>query len=68
MAARLEKVKVATQDSDEQPGHGIDRLELIQELAYLKAESRGFEPGHELEDWLAAEQEVQARFGEAAAN
>ena len=30
----------------------------IAELAYLKAESRGFEPGHELEDWLEAEQEL----------
>lgn len=27
--------------------------------AYLKAEARGFEPGHELEDWLAAEAENQ---------
>jgi hypothetical protein len=26
--------------------------------AYFKAEARGFEPGHELEDWLAAEREV----------
>ena len=31
----------------------------IAELAYLKAESRGFEPGHELEDWLEAEQELK---------
>ena len=29
----------------------------IAELAYIKAESRGFEPGHELEDWFEAEQE-----------
>ena len=29
----------------------------IAELAYYKAESRGFEPGHEMEDWFAAEQE-----------
>ena len=29
----------------------------IAELAYYKAESRGFGPGHELEDWLEAEQE-----------
>jgi len=29
----------------------------IAELAYYKAESRGFEPGHELEDWFEAEQE-----------
>ena len=27
--------------------------------AYLKAEARGFEPGRELEDWLAAEAENQ---------
>ncbi len=27
----------------------------IAELAYFKAEERGFEPGHELDDWLAAE-------------
>lgn len=26
--------------------------------AYFKAEARGFEPGYELEDWLAAEREV----------
>lgn len=26
--------------------------------AYFKAEARGFEPGHELEDWLAAEKEM----------
>ncbi len=29
----------------------------IAEVAYLKAESRGFIPGFELDDWLAAEQE-----------
>ena len=34
-----------------------DREARIAELAYYKAESRGFEPGHELEDWLEAEQE-----------
>jgi len=34
-----------------------DRDAKIAEIAYLKAENRGFEPGHELEDWLEAEQE-----------
>ncbi len=29
----------------------------IAECAYYKAESRGFEPGHEVEDWLEAEQQ-----------
>lgn len=28
--------------------------------AYQKAEKRGFAPGHELEDWLAAEAELEA--------
>lgn len=31
---------------------------LIAEAAYFMAESRGFEPGFELEDWLVAEREV----------
>lgn len=28
--------------------------------AYFIAEKRGFEPGHELEDWLAAEAQIAA--------
>jgi hypothetical protein len=31
------------------------REQRIREAAYFKAEARGFAPGHELEDWLAAE-------------
>jgi hypothetical protein len=34
------------------------RRAMIAQNAYLRAESRGFEPGHEEEDWLAAEAEV----------
>jgi len=34
-----------------------DRDAKIAEMAYFKAESRGFEPGYELDDWFAAEQE-----------
>lgn len=29
----------------------------IAEMAYYKAEKRGFEPGHDMDDWLEAEQE-----------
>ncbi|HEV3182571.1 MAG TPA: DUF2934 domain-containing protein [Steroidobacteraceae bacterium] len=36
------------------------RRELIAEAAYLRAERRGFVPGHETDDWLAAEVEVDA--------
>lgn len=38
--------------------NSVDLDTRIAELAYLKAESRGFEPGHELEDWLEVEQEL----------
>jgi hypothetical protein len=36
------------------------RRSLIAETAYLRAERRGFTPGQETEDWLAAEAEVDA--------
>jgi len=38
------------------------RHEMIENLAYYYAESRGFISGHELEDWLAAETEIDARL------
>ena len=34
------------------------RHALIAQSAYLRAERRGFAPGQEMEDWLAAETEV----------
>jgi len=34
-----------------------DRNAEIAEIAYLKAEKRGFAPGHAMDDWLEAEQE-----------
>jgi len=36
------------------------REQMIAEAAYYQAERRGFEPGHELGDWLAAELEVES--------
>ncbi len=33
----------------------------IEEAAYYRAKQRGFEPGHELEDWVQAESEVMRR-------
>jgi hypothetical protein len=35
-----------------------ERDAMIAEAAYYRAEARGFESGHELEDWLAAEREI----------
>ena len=34
-----------------------DRDAKVAEIAYYKAKTRDFLPGHELDDWLAAEQE-----------
>jgi len=39
----------------------------IRRLAYLMAERRGFEPGHEAEDWFAAEREVRQRYHQHSA-
>jgi predicted metal-binding protein len=41
------------------------REALIATAAYYRAQRRGFLPGHELEDWLAAEREVD-RVGTAS--
>jgi len=39
----------------------------IRRLAYLLSERRGFEPGHDAEDWLAAEREVRQRYHQQSA-
>lgn len=44
---------------------GEDRYRLIAEAAYYRAELRGFTPGSELDDWLAAEIEVDALLADA---
>ena len=35
-----------------------ERRAMIEQAAYFRAERRGFTPGHEGEDWIAAEREV----------
>jgi hypothetical protein len=42
-----------------------DRQSLVAKAAYFRAERRRFQPGHELEDWLAAEAEVDRRLARA---
>lgn len=36
------------------------RRAMVSEAAYYRAQNRGFEPGRELDDWLAAEAEIAA--------
>jgi hypothetical protein len=42
------------------------RAALIAEAAFFRAERRGFAPGHEVDDWLAAESEVDAKLMRSA--
>ena len=37
----------------------MQRNEMVEQAAYYRAESRGFQPGHEMEDWLAAERDIE---------
>jgi hypothetical protein len=52
----LEPTAAASVSADE-------RALMIARAAYQRAERRGFTPGHELEDWLAAEREINHVLG-----
>lgn len=60
--------KAAATPADVPATAGVpDRVELVRLAAYFHAERRGFAPGREVDDWLAAELEVSAKFGAAPA-
>ena len=44
------------------PHPPVDRYASIAQAAYFRSQHRGFKPGHEMEDWLAAEAEVDQRL------
>lgn len=46
---------------------GQERHQIIAKAAYLRAERRGFSPGSELEDWLAAEAEIDTVLAKSGA-
>jgi hypothetical protein len=46
-------------------GSESERRAMIETAAYLRAERRDFAPGHEAEDWRAAEAEVDSRLAHA---
>jgi hypothetical protein len=41
---------------------------MIAEAAYYRAEARSFAPGHEIEDWLQAEKDIDAACSPTAGN
>ena len=57
----IEPQSDVVQQADERPAR--DEVErMIAEAAYYISAQRGFEPGHELDDWLAAEAQVLDRL------
>jgi hypothetical protein len=55
--------EVASRIATERPVDPEARRLMIAEAAYYRAEQRGFEPGHELEDWLDAEARIDLLTG-----
>lgn len=64
-----DKITASPRTAPERPRPGVkkaglvspeDRMRLIAEAAYFKAERRGFAEGSELEDWVEAEAEIDA--------
>jgi len=56
-AEDLENDDLGAQD----PSDHEERQARIRRAAYEAAERRGFEPGHDVEDWLAAEAEIDRK-------
>jgi len=56
---RLQEIEPA---SSVQPPSEAELQSRIAEAAYYRAERRGFQPGFEIEDWLAAEAETRQRL------
>lgn len=52
------KITESKLEQREIPSFSDTREARIAEAAYWRAERRGFAPGHELEDWLSAEREI----------
>ncbi len=64
-AQRIDRQRVAAAPPKTAPHPAVDRHALICAAAYYRAARRDFAPGSELEDWLAAEAEVDQRlYGE----
>ena len=52
------KITKSNLQQRELPSLSPTREARIAEAAYWRAERRGFAPGHELDDWLSAEREI----------
>jgi len=57
--ARPTTRKTAVKASAPVVATGAGRDEMVRTAAYFRAQRRGFAPGYEIEDWLAAEADVR---------
>lgn len=57
-----EETKEAREESRRAAPTARQREQMIAVTAYYRAQGRNFDPGHDLEDWLEAEAEVNARL------
>ncbi|HYD55959.1 MAG TPA: DUF2934 domain-containing protein [Burkholderiales bacterium] len=59
-STKSDKPRIAQRPAEQPSPEDVRRR--IEMTAYYKAKERGFAPGYELEDWLAAEREVKQRL------
>ena len=57
--ARKQPAKPRAAETQQKVPSNLNKL--VAEAAYYRAQQRGFTPGHELDDWIAAEAEVRRR-------
>jgi hypothetical protein len=60
-----EEAEAAVEETRRAPPTAQEREQMVAVAAYYRALKRSFEPGHEVEDWLEAEAEVNAALGAA---
>jgi hypothetical protein len=61
------EIRTAAEPKKISPPTPINVEEEIRRRAYELSEQRGFMPGHDVDDWFIAEQEVMARYRQASA-
>ena len=54
---------LAEQEKNDIPPPAFELRKMIAVAAYYRSARRGFEPGQELADWLAAEKEINDLYG-----
>lgn len=55
------EMKIESPPAESAVESGANRIDRIRMAAYAASERRGFQPGHEDDDWLQAEREVDAQ-------